>query len=284
MKDSNITFVLFSYNEEFRIEYVVRNLIPYGEVLVFDGGSTDRTKEVVEKFGGKYIRRIDLEAGFQETPEMFDFVMSHVKTDWVLWSYVDNLLPKALLDKMEEISKQEKYKYVYVPIDTYMWGNTKHPVIRASYPNFFHKNFVDFKGNRIHGLGKFLGEKHQILHLPKNRQLAIRHYSLYDVNKFVNKHMAYAETEAKDKLEHGRKFSLLYMLGSMGKYFLLFYRYGWRAGIVGLYTAFLYVSFRLMVAVKLFELENNLSLENIEKKFALDKRDLVRGVEERNHA
>src|SRR3989344_3846470 len=101
---SNITFVLFSFNEEKRIEYIVRNLVPYGEVFVLDGGSTDRTGEIAEKFGAKFVIRPKSEKVHLETQEMLDFAKSLVKTDWIFWSYVDNLLPKTLLDEITRIS------------------------------------------------------------------------------------------------------------------------------------------------------------------------------------
>ena len=45
---SNITFALFTYNEEKRISFAIKNLIKYGEVVIMDGGSTDKTKEIAE--------------------------------------------------------------------------------------------------------------------------------------------------------------------------------------------------------------------------------------------
>jgi glycosyltransferase involved in cell wall biosynthesis len=49
MHKNNITFVLFAYNEEKRIEYPIRNFIKYGEVIVIDNFSTDKTKKVAEQ-------------------------------------------------------------------------------------------------------------------------------------------------------------------------------------------------------------------------------------------
>lgn len=279
MSQSNISFVLFSYNEEQRIEYVLRNLVPFGQVYVLDAGSTDRTQEITERLGAKFVIRPKSDAFYLETEEMMDFVKPLITTEWIFWSMVDNLLPRPLLEKMTEISQQDTYKYVYVPIDTYMWGETNHAVISASYPNFFHKDFVTFKGNRMHGMGTFTGNKDQILHIPKKKEFSIRHYSLYDVNKFVSKHLTYALHEAEDKIQHGRKFSITYLLGSMANYFRLFYRRGFRAGAVGLFVALLYSFFRLMVSVRLYEIEKGVTLEGMEKEFQKDKKKILAEIE-----
>lgn len=277
----NFSSIIFALNEEKRIELLLRNLIPYSEVFILDGGSTDRTREITEKFGGHFVVRPKISTAHVETEEMFQFAKALVKTNWIYWSYVDNILPKNLLEQLSEVAAANKYKCVYVPIYTYMWGETKYPVIKASYLNFFHKEFMDFSGNRIHGLGKFIGNKNEILDLPKKAHLAIRHYSLYDSNKFILGHLRYAAFEAEDKLKHGKKFSVFYMLGSMLHYFWLFYKRGFRVGVKGLFNAFLYAFFRLMMAVRLYELENNLNLETIEWEFQKDKQRLIDEIERR---
>lgn len=276
---SQITFVIFTFNEENRVEQLVRNLIKYGEVLLLDDGSTDRTKEIAESLGARLVRRPVNPLYYTETQAMLEFAKTHIQTRWIYWSYVDNLLPKTLLEKMAEISKQDKIKIVHIPIFTYLWGETGHEVIRAAYPNFFHKDFVNFSQNRIHGMGSFLGSKEEVLKLPWKKEFAIRHFSLYDLNKFVLGHLNYAQREAEEKFKDGKRLTLSYLLGSQLKYFYLFYKHGWRLGLKGLYIALLYVFFRLMVGVRLYELQNNLNLDTIEAEFAKDKQKIVDEVE-----
>jgi len=279
-KDKKISFVLFAYNEEYRISYVIKNLKLYGQVYVLDGGSTDNTRRIVESLGAVFSERPKIPYAHVETEEMFEFVKKLVPTSWVYWGYVDNLLPGTLLEKMKDIASESRYKYVYLPIYTYLWGETKHPVIKASYPCFFRKEFMDFRGNPMHSMGKFIGEKKDIINLPMKDEYAIRHFSLYNLEKFVNGHLRYALAEAELKHQAGKKFTLFYMFGSMANYFWLFYKRGWRAGIKGLYIALLYVFFRLMVAVRLYELDRHMSLEGIESDFAKAKKQLVEDVEQ----
>ncbi len=276
----NISFVIFTYNDGYRLEYAIRNLKPFGEVIVSDQESTDNSREIAEKLGARFTTRKGTGQPFIEQQELLDTVSALASKDWIYWGYVDNFLPKTLLQKLVEISHQDKIKYVYLPVFTYLWGDTKHVFAKAEYPCFFKKGVVDFSNNRIHGMGKFLGKPDEALHLPQKKEFAMRHFSLYDLNKFIPAHLRYAQFEAEQKYyKEGKRLSLFYLFGSMGNYFYLFYKRGFKAGTRGLLVALLYVFFRLMVAVKMFELENNLNLETIEASFAKEKLRMVQEIE-----
>lgn len=271
-----ITFALFAYNEEKRIAYTVKNLIQYGEVLILDGGSTDRTEEIAEGLGAKLYIRPKSNVPYVETTENFEFLKSIVKTDWVYWGYVDNILPKKLLDKLSEIAKEEKYKIVYAPMYTYLWGNTKNHIQKSRIPTIFHKDYMDFSHPRIHGMGDFTGIKSEKLFLPKQEEYAVKHFSTYDMNKFVAGHMRYAETEAREKFERGEKFSLIKMLAAMVRYMWIYGKSGYKNGVLGLIIVLHYAFFRLMTYTKLYELENDITIENIEKKYSKMKEEMLK--------
>jgi len=275
---NNITFVVFTYNEEKRIGYIVRNFIKYGEVLVLDDGSTDRTKEIVEKLGGKFILRPKNKQLAVENQEMLNFIKQLVKTDWIFWGFADNLMPKTLLEKLVEISQQNKIKYVSIPLHTYLLGCTKRPMQEGHSPRFFIKDYIDFTNNKIHGMGKFLGNKSEILTLPNKKQYAICHYSTYNLKKFVLAHLMYAEEEAQQHFKNGKKFSLFYMIGGMIRYFILYFKRGFRSGKSGFIVSLRNAFFRMMVSERLYELENDITLESMEKKYSEAKEELLKDI------
>lgn len=275
----NISFVICVYNEEKRIGSVIKNFINYGEVIVLDGGSTDNTKAISESLGAKFYIRPKSDKVYLETQEMYDFIITVVETDWIYWGFADNLMPRQLLEKLVEVSRQKVIKYVYVPIHTYLWGDTKAPILKGAYPNFFMKDMVDFSLNKIHGLGRFLGNKNEILRLPDKKEFAIRHYSLYDLNKFVVGHLRYANAEAQQKFSDGKKFSVFYLVGGMLRYFVMYFKRGFRTGSSGLIVSLCNMFFRFMVYARLYELENNITLDSIEAIYLEDKLKLLYEIE-----
>jgi len=275
---NNITFIIFTYNEEKRIGYVVRNFVKYGEVLVLDDGSTDKTKEIVERLGGKFILRPRIDSVVVENEKMYDFIKQLIKTDWIFWGFADNLMPKTLLEKLVEISQQTKIKYVNIPLHTYLLGHTRIPMQEGHSPRFFMKDYVDFTNNKIHGMGKFLGNKNEMLTLPNRKKYAICHYSTYNLKKFVLAHLRYTEEEAQQHFKNGKKSSLFYMIGGMIRYFILYFKKGFKNGKAGFVISLQYAFFRMMVSARLYEIENDITLESIEKKYSEAKEKLLEDI------
>ena len=272
----NITFVVFAYNEEKRIEHIIKNCIKYGKVLILDGGSTDKTREFSKKEGATFILRPNFESKIAESQEMYDFIKKNVDTDWIFWNFCDNLMSNFLLGKLVEMSKQKKIKYVILPLYTYLWGNTKNPAEKARSPRFFMKDYIDFTNNHIHGMGKFLGSKEEVLTLPMREKYAIKHFSLYNLNKFIPSHLNYANIEAEERFMDGKKFSILRMIISMIRYFINYYKNGYKNGKLGFMTALSYSFFRFMMFFRLYELENNLTLDKIEEEYIKEKDKIIK--------
>jgi len=272
---SKITFTLFTYNEEKRISYAIRNLIKYGEVIILDGGSTDKTKEISENLGAKFFTRPKSSVPYVETKDNFDFLLRITSTDWIYWGYTDNMLPKKLLEKLTEISKQDTIKIVYAPLYTYLWGNINNYVQKSGIPVLYHRDFISFDNARIHSMGDFKGTKSQELKLPSTEDYAVKHFSVYNMNKFVTGHLKYAETEAEEKFVKGKKFSFMRMLAAMIRYMWI-YKRSLKNGSIGLIVIFHYAFFRLMTYAKLYEIEHGITLENIEEKYKIKKEDIMK--------
>ncbi|MBP9866827.1 MAG: glycosyltransferase [Candidatus Pacebacteria bacterium] len=268
---SNLTFILFTYNEEKRISYVIQNFIQYGDVFLLDGGSTDKTKEIAESFGAKFFTRPENKSPFMETQENFDFIKSIIQTDWIYWGYTDNIAPKTLVEKMVEISNQDIIKSVNIPLYTYLWGYTKKYAHKSYAPFLYHKNYIDFKNNYIHGLGKFIGKKDEQIFLENKEKYALKHFSTYTIHKFILGHTKYAETEAQQKYERGEKFSVLKMFAAMLRYAFIYGRYCYKNGTLGLLIVLNYMAFRVITYTKLYELEHNITIENVEENYSKEK-------------
>lgn len=268
-----ITFLVFTYNEERRIEYVLRCFRPFGDIVLLDGGSTDRTAEIAGKHGGRVVLRPPTDYGEEEA--MARFALDQVRTDWVYWAYADEILPRKLLRKLEEISRQDRYKIVNIPRKNLHYGmEGLNLASRFRSPRFFRKGYVDFSGNRIHGMGRFTGRPDEALDLPFRDELSIHHCSTYDIRKFEQSHSAYSDTEVRG----GVRFSPLRLLLHPPYYFLRYYLMGgeWRNGWAGLIMTMQYCFFHFNVQAKAWERDRGITLESIERNYDAVKERLLR--------
>jgi len=270
-----ITFIFFTKNEERRLKFALQNVINYGEVIILDGGSTDSTKEIAESFGAKFYTRPDIISVNVETQTNLDFVKSVASYDWIYWGYVDNIAPVKLLEEMARLIKSGQYRKINLPMKTYLWGRTDKPIQKSYGPFLFHKDFVSFSDNYIHGFGKFLGNQDQVWNIPYQDELALCHFSTYNLNKFILGHLRYALAEAEEKFQRGEKFSLLKTLGAMVRFIIIYGKLGIRHGRLGILICLNYASFRLMVYTRLYELENNITIDNIEDSYSKIKEKII---------
>src|SRR3989338_8426588 len=166
-----------------------------------------------------------------------------------------------------------------MPIYTYLWGDIKNVMQKGYSPRFFMIDHVDFTDNRMHGMGKFLGTKDEIMVLPSKNECAIYHYSSYNLKKFISSHLTYAETEARERFQDGRRFNFPRMIISMVRYFYIYIKSGFKSGALGFLVAMSYSFFRFMMFFQLYELEHGITIEDVEKNYSKSKEELLEEIE-----
>lgn len=271
---NKIAFSIFTYNEENRIAQAIKNLIPYGNVFILDGGSTDNTKNIAESLGARFVTRPTSKKPFVEQQENLDLIRSLSNAPYIYWGYADNILPNTLLRKMAEIAEQGKYKKIECPMWTYLWGNTAKPAYKSHLSPLFHRDAVSFENNSIHRFGTFLGTQDQVIRLPSRGEYAIRHHSLYNEEKFVSGYMRYANEEASAKYIAGEKFSVIKLLAAMIRYAWI-YRRSILCGKEGLITILNQAFGRVMTYTRLYEIEHDVSLSSISKSYSLAREEII---------
>lgn len=270
-----VSFVIIAYNEEKRIADVINNFIPYGDVFILDGGSTDKTREISQNLGAKFYLRPENKKIQIENNENFTFIKSITETDWIYWGHADYVASKELIEKMMEISLQNKIKTVSIPLYTYLWGETAFPYLISYTDMFFHKEFRDFSGVRIHYQGTFSGSKDQYLILPNRPEYALHHFSVYNVAKYVAGYMRYGEEEARQKFERGERFSVVKLLAAIVRY-LWIYRRALRSPRLGILIMLNMAFGRLMTYTRLYEYEHGITLDTIEDNYRRKKEQILK--------
>ena len=274
--NSQITFLVFTFNEEPRLEYYLRCIQGWGRIVVIDNHSTDGTREIASRYTDQVYTFKN--PGYIENKETMGFALSHVTTPWAYLGYVDELLPKPLLEKLTQIAHENRYKLVELYRKNFMYGQEifnygKHHL------RMFNPDAVDFTGNIVHKLGKFLVSADQIYKVPASDQTSLWHFSSYNTCKLELAHNRYAELEALQRHQVlGQKFS-----GIRAVWQLVFYFWGtylglggFRGGWPGFFISVQIAYFKLSIEARLWEYDNGLSLGEMEQRYEQMKEKLLK--------
>lgn len=272
---AEITFLVFTFNEERRLEHYLRNIQGWGRIVIIDNYSTDKTREIAAHYT-EHIYSFR-NPGFVENKETMDFALSKVDTQWVYIGYVDELLPKQLREELVRIAQEDRYKIVEIYRKNFMYGQEiynygKHHL------RMFVPGVVDFTGNIVHKLGKFLVPQNQIFKVPASDQTSLWHFSSYNTCRLELAHNRYAELEARQRHEVlKQKFSGVRALWKLVFYFWGTYigLGGFRGGWPGLFISIQIAYFKFSIEARLWEYDNNVTLEEIERRYDFLKESLL---------
>lgn len=274
-KKSNITFIIFAFNEEKRIEYPIKCFLPYGDVIVSDDSSNDNTVNVAKKLGAKIIQR-KTHSTFVENKEETEFIFKYVKTDWVFWGFADDMVPKTCLDLYKKISKENKYKIVVQKRKTLLYDGRSelHPGLIST--KFFRKDSLDFINNTIHQMGKFMPhvKSNEVLYLPPIDEYSTYHFSLETTESLLSKMNIYTKVQSesmKGKVSFIRLISIPFII-----FFEIYFFNGtWKYGIKGYISSMRFAMSYFIILSKKYEIDNDITLTSIEENFVKEKKDLL---------
>lgn len=273
--NSQITFLVFTFNEQRRLEPYLRCIHGWGRIVVIDNHSSDDTRTIAARYTDEIYTFKN--PGYIENKEVMDFALSKVNTPWVYLGYVDELLPFPLLQRLTEIASDDRYSIVELYRKNFMYGQEifnygKHHL------RLFRPDAVDFTDNVVHKLGKFLVPRSRILQLPANDDYSLWHFSSYNTSRLEMAHNRYADLEARLRHEMtGQKFSGWRALWGMTFYFWGTYLGlgGWKGGWPGLFISIQIAYFKFSIEARLWEYDNDLTLLEIEQRYDRLKEGLI---------
>ncbi len=270
--EHQITFLLFTYNEARRIEYVLRCFQSFGRIVVMDNHSTDETVAIARRYGAEVYDHDH--PGYVEEERVAANALAKVSTDWVYWAYGDEILPKPLLKRLNEIAAEGRYKLVNIPRKNLHYGiETLNFDSGGRNPRFFRKGSMDFACTQIHQFGRFTGGPDEVLNLPVEDRFSIYHCSTYNIRKFEQAHSRYSDIEAG----HGSFSPRRLFMHPFRKFFYYYFRRGaWKSGWAGFIMVMQYCFFLFNVHAKRWENKYGVTLESIEKNYDRVKERLLR--------
>lgn len=192
--NNNVTAIILTCNEELHIERCIISIKEVAdEIYVIDSGSSDKTREIVEKNGGLFIHH-DW-PGYQAA--QFNWALDNidVKTGWVMRLDADEYLLPKTVDEINDLL----------------------PVIDKNINGIYIKRRVYFKGKWIrfggyyptkllrlwkYGFGKYEDVRmDEHIKLAEGKTICLKNdfvdENLNDISWWIQKHNAYSTREAE---------------------------------------------------------------------------------------
>ena len=246
-----ISVVINTRNEEQNLRYCLETVRWCDEIVVVDMESEDRTVEIAREFTDRVFPHGMILA--------FDgarnFAVGKATGDWILIIDADEMVPKALADRLREIARNDAADVVEIPFRHYIMGDW----VRNSgwgptpLPRFFRRGKVLFQETVHDYIRKDPAAR--TLRLPASPENCIHHFNYVDAARFVEKLNRYTDIEAQHLYDAKTPFSYSGLLKASLRVF--FGRYlkgrGFKDGPRGFSLCLMMAFYKALAHIKLWE-------------------------------
>lgn len=245
-----LSVVLSVFNEEKLLKECLESVTFADEIIVVDNSSTDKTKEIAQKYTSKVFtqpndpQKIDLQknTGFEKA-----------SGEWILSLDADERVSEELQKEIRQtIEKNEKEVSGYwIPRDNVIFGKViKHGLWTDDYQlRLFRKGTGRFEKATVHKPLTLIGQSEKLTR-------PLLHINYTSVDQYLQKMIfIYTENEAQRKVDDGEVFSWKNALLWPGRDFIKTFlaQKGYKDGIHGLVLSLLQAFYTFIVFVKVWE-------------------------------
>jgi len=196
-----LSVVIIAQNEEENIVRAIRSVKNVtDEIIVVDGGSSDRTVECAKEHGADVVIHPYTHEGDQRA-----IGLENASGEWILVLDADETVSSELAKEIKKIISDEKhtqYNGFVIPFQTYLFNRPlHHGGENYSQLRLFRKSKVHVSNDQIHSVYKVIGP-------VGNAHGVINHYSYRSIVQLFSKFTSYAKREAVRKRNAGEKVTL----------------------------------------------------------------------------
>ncbi len=270
-----ITFVIFTYNEEARIERVINNFKNYGKVLIADNNSNDKTHEIALRHGCEiYIRTKDYV--FVENQELVNELYKVITTEWIYWGFADEMLDGKTLEKIQSLVYSGKYSLINIVRKNYFYGNFCGDLYASRTFKLFKKHAINFTDNQIHSMGKATVLKEEIFNL--SGKYFIHHFISNTASSYLNVINRYTTQEIEGNYEVKTSFTSLIILFLKVVIKDFFITRGFKAGFSSIALSELMLFYAIIKNMKKYEHLHGITTSKIEKENNIYRDKIIKSI------
>lgn len=194
-----LSVVIITYNEEQNIERCIKSILEIaGEIIVVDSYSTDRTKDICQKYGVKFFEK--KWSGYSDQKNYADSLASY---NWIFSIDADEEVSSELKNAILSIKEKDYENLVFSVnrLTNYCGKWIRHC---GWYPDtkirIFNRNFVNWDDQLVH----------EELKIPDNFKTVnlkgdLNHYSYNSINDHLRQTQKFTDLAAEQAVKIGKK-------------------------------------------------------------------------------
>ena len=203
MDISKISVCILVKNAEKTLAECLNSLSEFGEIVLLDNGSTDKTLQIAQKFNATYKNLRVEQSEFIGFGALKNLCVGYAKNEWILSIDSDEVLEIQALSELKTLNLS---KNSVVALGRKNLYNGEWIKACGWYPDFvwriFNKNFTGFNDNFVHE-SVIIPQDTQKIYL-KN---ALKHYAFDDINALLDKLQRYSTLYAQCNLHKNSSMS-----------------------------------------------------------------------------
>jgi glycosyltransferase involved in cell wall biosynthesis len=245
-----MSVVVLTKNNEATLKQTLNSLVGFGDVVVYDNGSTDDTINIAKKFPNVNLIQGEFK-GFGWTK---NHAVSFAKNDWVMIIDSDEVVDEELLAtlQIQKLDPQTVYQlhfkafYKNIQIKHSGWNNQK-------IKRLYNRTITQYNDNDVH---------EDIITTNLNIELLkghVEHYSYQSIEQFIQKANTYSTLFAQNNVGKKSASPLKAFLNGHYSFFRTYIlKRGFLDGYAGLIIAFSHMVTNFYKYIKLYELNKEL--------------------------
>ena len=240
-----LAVIILTKNEEANIEGAMGSAAFADELLIIDSGSTDRTRELVEQQGAKFISHPMGEDGFAGQR---NYALTQTDAEWVFYLDADErITPEAASEIKKLVSQNEQVAYKIKRLNVVFGQMMKYGEHGPDWcVRLFPRMQVQWTG--------VVHESPQLKLPIAALRYPLHHYTYTDWHRYFEKFNQYTDLMAQRMWENGKRASFVDILIHPAFAFVRFYflRLGLLDGKQGLIFALNHYFYTMIKYVKLY--------------------------------
>ncbi len=243
---SRLTVIILTKNEEKNIIAAMDSAAFADEILIVDSGSTDRTQELAENRGAKFVSHPMDENGFAGQR---NFALTQTEAEWVFYLDADERITPEAVGKIKIIMDNDDKAVYRVQRRNIVFGQ---PMDQGGHSPDYVSRLMPRNGVKWRGI------VHEGVDtdLPiKKMDNCLQHYTYITWEQYFNKFNRYTTLAAQEMADRGKQITPMAVIGHSCGAFIKNYvvKQGFRDGFLGFVMSFMAAVY---VMVKYMKLKN----------------------------